>query len=77
MRRLYGKPRYALFVKGGGIGRGAGARGASAEAVFLPVFQFPDDQFGFQPAQRELLHKVVEAFGRRAPPPETKMALKV
>lgn len=52
-------------MKGGGIGRRPGARrakGASAEVALLPVFQFPDDQFGFQPAGREFLHKVVEVL---------------
>lgn len=65
MRSLYGKARYARCVKGGGIGRRPGlrrARGASAEVVSLPVVQSPDDQFGFQPAERKLLHKVVEVL---------------
>lgn len=43
----------------------------------LPVFQSPDDQFGFQPAERTLQHGVVEVLAGARLPPETKMALKV
>lgn len=69
-----------FFVNGGGIGSGPGAcwaNGASAKVASLPVFQSPDDQFGFQPAGRALLHRAVEVLASAHLPPETKMALKV
>lgn len=69
-----------FFVNGGGIGRGPGAcwaSGASTMAASLPVFQSPDDQFGFQPAERTLQHRVPGVLASAHLPPETKMALKV
>lgn len=43
----------------------------------LPVFESPDDQFGFQPAERTLLLRAEEVLAGAHLPPETKMALKV
>lgn len=55
VRSLYGKPQYALGVDRGRVGPKA-----------APVFQSPDEQFGFQPAERAFARSG-GGFGPRAP----------